>query len=82
MDNIKDDDMEVDDYVEYDKDKRMAKLGFKPQKEIWCNKLLPYADIIDDESTKMLNEIKIILGRSVACSDLDGVSVMAKHLNK
>lgn len=77
-----DDDMEVDDILANNTDKRYEKLGFRPQKEIWCNRIMPYAEIIDNESTQMLNEIKTNLGRAIALSDLDGISLMAKHLNK
>lgn len=37
---------------------RQAKLGFKPQKELWCNLRLPYADRLDDESQELLKLIK------------------------
>lgn len=37
-----------------------------PQKEIYCNKYLPYADQLDDESQKMLTELKEGLAKAVA----------------
>lgn len=45
-------------------------LGFKPQKEIIYNKLLPYKDDIDSDSKEALAEIKANLGRSVQLRDL------------
>ncbi|XP_012258033.2 proteasome activator complex subunit 4B-like [Athalia rosae] len=45
-------------------------LGFKTQKEIFCNKLLPYADEIDDESQLWLAEIKANLGRAVLLREI------------
>lgn len=57
---------------------RFKKLGFKPQKEIYCNKLLPYADEIDDESQKSLQIIKENLYKAVAMRELKpgiGISV-------
>uniref|UniRef100_A0A1B0D4X7 Uncharacterized protein n=1 Tax=Phlebotomus papatasi TaxID=29031 RepID=A0A1B0D4X7_PHLPP len=50
---------------------RQAKLGFKPQSEIWCNKHLPYADKLDEESQKMLHEIKTCLGKAVALREMN-----------
>lgn len=40
-------------------------LGFKPQKQIVYNRLLPYKDKLDEESNKFLSEIKYSLGRAV-----------------
>ncbi|XP_041866071.1 proteasome activator complex subunit 4A isoform X1 [Melanotaenia boesemani] len=40
-------------------------LGFVPQKDIVYNKLLPYADRLDDESNDILHKIKGNLGRAV-----------------
>lgn len=45
---------------------RYKKLGFYPQKEIFCNKYLPYADKLDDESQPMLTQLKESLARSIA----------------
>lgn len=45
---------------------RYKKLGFYPQKEIFCNKYLPYAEQLDDESQRMLTELKESLARAVA----------------
>lgn len=49
---------------------RFKRLGFYPQKEIFCNKYLPYADQLDDESQLMLGELKEFLARSVACREM------------
>ncbi|XP_071784078.1 proteasome activator complex subunit 4-like [Asterias amurensis] len=49
---------------------RTRQLGFKPQKEIVYNKLLPYAEDLDEESTKQLAEIKGNLGRAVRLREL------------
>lgn len=49
---------------------RIKKLGFLPQKEIFCNKYLPYADELDDESQKMLLELKEALAKAVAFREM------------
>lgn len=49
---------------------RFKRLGFHPQKEIFCNKYLPYADKLDDESQLMLGQLKEFLARSVACREM------------
>lgn len=49
---------------------RYKKLGFHPQKEIFCNKYLPYADQLDDESQKMLTELKEGLAKAVALREM------------
>lgn len=49
---------------------RYKKLGFKPQKENFCNKYLPYADDLDDESQRLLVEVKDALARSVALREM------------
>lgn len=46
------------------------KLGFVPQKDIVYNKLLPYADILDDESNDILGQIKGNLGRAVQLREI------------
>jgi hypothetical protein len=49
-------------------EQRIKKLGFKPQKEIFHNFHLPTSsqDLLDDESTLLLNSIKNSLGLAVA----------------
>lgn len=60
---------------------RFKKLGFHPQKEVFCNKHLPYADQLDDESQRMLTEIKEMLGRTVALREMTpGVGVATGKL--
>lgn len=49
---------------------RYKKLGFIPQKEIFCNKYLPYADQLDDESQKMLTQLKEGLAKAVALREM------------
>lgn len=49
---------------------RFNRLGFYPQKEIFCNNYLPYANKLDDESQEMLATIKNGLAKSVAMRDL------------
>ncbi|XP_036816791.1 proteasome activator complex subunit 4B isoform X1 [Oncorhynchus mykiss] len=45
-------------------------LGFVSQKDIVYNKLLPYADILDDESNVILGQIKGNLGRAVQLREI------------
>uniref|UniRef100_A0A674B5H9 Proteasome activator subunit 4 n=1 Tax=Salmo trutta TaxID=8032 RepID=A0A674B5H9_SALTR len=45
-------------------------LGFVSQKDIVYNKLLPYADILDDESNDILGQIKGNLGRAVQLREI------------
>lgn len=56
---------------------RYKKLGFYPQKEIYCNKYLPYADLLDDESQKMLTELKEGLAKAVALREMTPAVGMA-----
>ena len=49
---------------------RFKKLGFQPQKELIFNKLLPYADGIDEESQSFLREIKSNLSKAVLFREL------------
>lgn len=60
---------------------RYKKLGFVPQKEIYCNKYLPYADQLDDESQKMLTEMKEGLAKAVALREMTpGVGMATSRL--
>lgn len=52
------------------KQTRYKRLGFHPQKEIFCNKYLPYADQLDDESQLALAQVKEMLAKSVALREL------------
>ncbi|XP_069787517.1 proteasome activator complex subunit 4-like isoform X1 [Narcine bancroftii] len=45
-------------------------LGFRPQKEIPYNQLLPYAQHLDRESAEILGQIKANLGRAVQLREL------------
>lgn len=56
---------------------RFKKLGFVPQKEIFCNKYLPYADQLDDESQRMLTELKEGLAKAVALREMTPAVGMA-----
>lgn len=46
------------------------RLGFVPQKDIVYNKLLPYADRLDDESNDILRKIKGNLARAVQLREI------------
>lgn len=60
---------------------RFKKLGFVPQKEIYCNKYLPYAEQLDDESQKMLTELKEGLAKAVALREMTpGVGMATSRL--
>lgn len=64
-------------------DVRSQKLGFKPQREIVYNKLLPYAAELDEESQQMLNEIKTNLGLSVMMREMrPGCGIWTAALRK
>lgn len=45
-------------------------LGFVPQKDIVYNKLLPYADRLDEESNEILGKIKGNLARAVQLREI------------
>lgn len=61
--------MEVESIDNKD-ESRFKKLGFHPQKELIFNKLLPYADGIDEESQSFLREIKLNLSKAVLFREL------------
>uniref|UniRef100_A0A182QSD1 Proteasome activator complex subunit 4 C-terminal domain-containing protein n=1 Tax=Anopheles farauti TaxID=69004 RepID=A0A182QSD1_9DIPT len=76
-------DDESSDGVELSRPKRNErheKLGFKPQKELFCNKFLPYANKLDDESQANLESIKNNLGKAVAMREM-GPAVMLNIRN-
>lgn len=52
------------------KQSRYKRLGFHPQKEIFCNKYLPYADQLDDESQLALVQLKEFLAKAVALREM------------
>lgn len=55
---------------EHFRQSRFKRLGFHPQKEIYCNKYLPYADQLDDESQLALAQLKEFLAKSVALREI------------
>lgn len=62
---------------------RIERLGFKPQKESVYNKLLPYADKLDEESTKLFMDIKTNLIKSVLAREMrPGCALWTSRLNK
>jgi len=64
-------------------DDREAKLGFKPQKEVAYNALLPYADSLDEESSQQLAYIKAGLAKVVQLRDIKiGLSHWTGQLSK
>lgn len=63
------------------KQSRFKRLGFHPQKEIFCNKYLPYADQLDDESQIALIQLKEFLAKAVALREISpSVSVAMARL--
>lgn len=50
--------------------RREEALGFRPQKEIPYNQLLPYSQRLDRESAAILGEIKANLARAVQLREL------------
>lgn len=68
---------------EDEKSKRCKKLGFIPQKEKYYNKLLPYADKLDEESIKLFSDIKTNLVKSVIAREMrPGCALWTSRLNK
>ena len=70
-----DDDMDIyDGEEEEDEEKRdearEAALGFKPQKEILYNNLLPYSESLDVESSVTFATIKTNLGKTVCLREM------------
>lgn len=49
---------------------RIEALGFKPQKEILTNHILPYAAELDNESTVFLNQVKSNLAKAVMLREM------------
>lgn len=68
---------------EEDLDDRAAVLGFRPQKENVYNKLLPYADKLDEESSRLFVDIKTNLVKSILAREIrPGVALWTSRLNK
>ena len=62
---------------------RAKVLGFKPQKENYYNRLMPYADKIDEESAGFLSEIKLNLGKAAQIRELKpGCLLWLTRLNR
>lgn len=62
-------------------EERWERLGFRPQKEVFCNKYLPYADQLDDESQVFLEHLKENLGRAVAMREINpGFGIYSSRL--
>lgn len=79
--------MEVDEDYEdgeessYDKEDRENVLGFKPQKELFFNFLLPYHHELDHESNASLNWIKQEFGRTLAMREIHpGLGIIVSRL--
>lgn len=77
-----DEDIEMVEPNKNKNEERWKALGFKPQKELFCNKYLPYADQLDDESTKFLASIKENLAKAVAMREMNpGIGIYATRLH-
>lgn len=76
-----DEDHDMTDSTLAPNEQRWQKLGFKPQQEIYCNKYLPYADQLDNESQELLSRIKENLARAVALREMNpGLGIYASRL--
>uniref|UniRef100_A0A336KJE2 CSON009560 protein n=1 Tax=Culicoides sonorensis TaxID=179676 RepID=A0A336KJE2_CULSO len=63
-------------------EERRKQLGFKPQKELFCNKYLPYADQLDEESNRFLASIKENFAKAVAMREMNpGIGIYATRLH-
>lgn len=66
-----------------DSNERSKTLGFIPQKENAYNKLLPYADKLDEESTTLFHDIKTNLVKAVLAREMrPGCALWTSRLNK
>ena len=75
--------LKMSDTMDSEMEERMEALGFKPQKEIPYNKLLPYGDKLDAESIEQLALIKTNLARTVQLRDIKfGASHWTGQLSK
>lgn len=70
------------DTVPSEESERIAKLGFRPQKELWVNKYLPCcADQVDDESATLLASIKQNLVDAIINKEMNpGLGIFASRL--
>ncbi|CAH2094496.1 unnamed protein product [Euphydryas editha] len=63
--------MQEDEYEAYvSTPERIQALGFKPQKEMLTNHLLPYADKLDEESKLFLEQVKTNLAKAVMLREM------------
>ena len=82
-----DDEDDIDIYDGEDEETRLearaAALGFKPQKEILYNRLLPYSENLDEESMQMFSTIKTNLAKTICLRELrPGFVIWTSRLNK
>ncbi|XP_046740797.1 proteasome activator complex subunit 4-like [Diprion similis] len=79
-----DEDMTDNDFEdELTIDSSGGSLRFQSQREIFYNKLLPYANVIDAEAQTLFEEIKANLGRAILLRELDvGCSIWTARLYK
>ena len=82
-----DDEDDIDIYDGEDEEMRLearaAVLGFKPQKEILYNRLLPYSENLDEESMQMFSTIKTNLAKTICLRELrPGFVIWTSRLNK
>ena len=82
-----DDEDDIDIYDGEDEETRLearaATLGFKPQKEILYNRLLPYSENLDEESMQMFSTIKTNLAKTICLRELrPGFVIWTSRLNK
>ena len=84
-----DDDDDVDTYDGEDDEEerrselRQAALGFKPQKEIVYNQLLPYFSDLDSESVMAFSVIKTNLAKTICLREMrPGFVIWTSRLSK
>lgn len=71
---------EMEDQVRMERAKR---LGYEPQKELVYNSWLPYADQLDDESEKLLQQIRTNFAKAVMLKELKpGCAIWSARLIK
>jgi len=81
--SLESEELEPTDVSETWKERRTRELGFKPQYEELHNFHLPYVSQLDDESAKLLDDIKNELGKTLALREINpGVGVCVFNLAK
>lgn len=69
--------------IESWKERRTMELGYKPQHELFHNFYLPYADLLDYESAKLLDLIKQEVGKALAMREINpGAGIFVTKLMK